>query len=107
MFFVLVLRRPSRSTLFPSPTHFRSNIVTGFVAANSVLALLSPPAVLFHVAVIVSPILKVPPVPVAPLIVIRASVNVGSMQPTVAVPVQPIVDVFLAVAVTDTYALRL
>ena len=43
-------------------------------------ALLSPPAVLFHVAVTVSPILYAPPVPLAPLIAIFAAVTVGALS---------------------------
>src|SRR5256885_1284417 len=54
-------------------------MVTGLADASSVAALLSPPAVLFHVAVTISPILKAPPNPVAPLMLIFASDTVGAV----------------------------
>src|SRR5262249_15000769 len=71
-----------------------------------VSALLSPPAVLFHVAVTVLPILKAPPVPVAPLMLILGSVTVGAILSTVALVVSAVVVLLPALSVTDTDTLR-
>ncbi len=77
------------------------------VTAEMVSALLSPPAVLFQVAVTVSPILKTPPVPVAPLMLMLASVTVGAMLSTVAFVVSAVVVALptLSVAVTAMFRL--
>ncbi len=65
--------------------------------------LLSPPAVLFQVAVTVSPILYAPPVPDAPLMLMRASLTVGATLSTVALVLSAAVVLPVAVAVTDTF----
>ena len=77
------------------------------VTVEIVSALLSPLLVLFHVAVTVSPILKAPPVQLAPLIEMFASVTVGATLSTVALLESEVVVVFpaLSVAVTDTFRL--
>ncbi len=68
--------------------------------------LLSPVPVLFQVAVTVSPILKAPPVPLAPLSEIFASVTVGATLSTETFEVSAVVVLPLAeVAVTDTLRL--
>ena len=61
---------------------------------------------LFQVAVTVSPILKAPPAPVAPLMLMFASVTAGAMLSTVALVVSA-VDVLppALVAVTVTFRL--
>src|SRR5438105_7987721 len=66
-------------TVEPPPNWLKSTVTPEIVSA-----LLSPPAVLFQVAVTVSPTLKAPPVPVAPLMLILGSVTVGAMLSTVA-----------------------
>ena len=83
------------------------NCVKFTVALEMVSLLLSPPAVLFQVAVTVSPILKAPPVPDAPLMLIRPSVSVGATLSTVALLVSAVVVMLpaLSVAVNDTLRL--
>ena len=79
------------------------NALKSTVALEIVSLLLSPLAVLFQVAVTVSPILKAPPVPLAPLMLILASVTVGAMLSTVALVESAVVVLPLAVvAVTET-----
>src|SRR3569623_746676 len=71
-----------------------------------VSALLSPPAVLFQVAVTVSPSLDAPPVPLAPLMLILASVTVGATLSTVRLVVSAVVVVPAPLsAVTETFLL--
>src|SRR2546423_101732 len=73
LFFFLMLRGPPRSALFPYPALFRATTAAGpanWLKSTVTLArsaLLSPAAALFQVAVTVSPTLKAPPVPLAPL----------------------------------------
>ena len=69
-------------------------------------ALLSPVAeVLFQVAVTTSPTRKAPPVPVAPLMLILASVTTGGWLSTVAFVESSVVVLIpaLLVAVTETF----
>ena len=79
------------------------NWVKFTVTPLMVSLLLSPPAVLFQVAVTVSPILKAPPAPVAPLMLIFPSVTTGAMLSTVALVVSTVVvlpPAFVAVTLT-------
>ena len=86
------------ATAAPPPNGEKSTVTPEMVSA-----LLSPPAVLFQLAVTVSPVLKAPPVPDAPEMAIRASVTVGAMLSTVALVVSAVVvdSALLSVAVTD------
>ncbi|KAF0187242.1 MAG: hypothetical protein FD165_2923 [Gammaproteobacteria bacterium] len=77
------------------------------VTVEIVSELLSPLLVLLQVANTVSPILKAPLVPLAPLIVIFASVTVGATLSTVTLVESEVVVAFpaLSVAVIDTFRL--
>ncbi len=88
------------ATALPPPKALKSTVTPEIVSL-----LLSPPAVLFQVAVTVSPILKAPPVPVAPLRLRLPSVTVGARLSTVALVVSAVVVVLpaLSVAVTETF----
>ncbi|MNU98232.1 hypothetical protein D3C71_883370 [compost metagenome] len=75
------------ATMAEPPPNWLKSTVTALTPA-----LLSPLALLFHVAVRVSPILYAPPVPVPPLMLMRASLIVGgagAWQVTFAVNVPP------------------
>src|SRR3569832_57337 len=89
------------ATADPPPNWLKST-----VTLERVSVLLSPAAVLFQVAVTVSPILKSPPVPLAPLMLILASVTVGATSSTVALVVSAVVVVPVKlVALTETLRL--
>src|ERR1043165_3907014 len=60
------------ATAVPPPNWLKLTVTVAIVTG-----LLSPLVELFHVAVTVSPILKAPPVPVPPLMLIRGAVTVG------------------------------
>ena len=85
-------------TADPPPNWLKSAVTLEMVSL-----LLSPLPVLFQVAVTVSPILNAPPVPLPPLMLIRASVTVGAMLSTDKLLVSAVVVLpELLVAVTDT-----
>ena len=85
------------------------NCVKFTVTPEMVSELLSPPAVLFQVAVTVSPILNAPPVPLAPEIESLASLTVTATLSTVALVESAAVADWplLSVAMTDTYIERI
>ncbi len=90
------------ATALPPPKALKSTVTPEIVSA-----LLSPPAVLFQVAVTVSPILKAPPVPVPPLRLRLPSVTVGARLSTVAFVVSAVVLVLPALSVAVRLMLRL
>jgi hypothetical protein len=73
------------ATAAPPPNWLKSTVTPIIVAL-----LLSPPAVLFHVAVTVSPILYAPPVPLAPLMEMFASVTFGTVDTNTPAAVLPV-----------------
>ena len=77
------------------------------MTALIVSLLLSPPAVLFQVAVTVSPTIKAPPEPLAPLILKLASLTTGLSLSTVALLLSAVVVVLVALSVAVTETLRL
>jgi hypothetical protein len=91
------------ATALPPPNWLKST-----VAAEIVSLLLSPLAVLSQVAVTVSPILKAPLLPLAPLMLMFASVTVGAWLSIVPAKV-PLVWVVgfpaLSVAVMERFTL--
>ncbi len=90
------------ATASPPPNWLKS-----MVAPLMVSLLLSPPAVLFQVAVTVSPILYAPPVPDPPEMLILASVTAGATLSTVALVVSNVEVKLpaLSVALKETFLL--
>ena len=88
------------ATAAPPPNWLKSAVTLAKVSV------LPSPAVLaaFQVAVMVSPTIKAPPVPLPPLTLILASVMTGATLSTVALLVSAVVVLLpaLSVAVTDT-----
>ena len=91
------------ATTAPPPPNWLKSTVTLLMVS----LLLSPPAVLFQVAVTVSPTMKAPPVPLAPLMLILPSVTTGLSLSTVALLVSAVVSAFEEVSVAVTETLRL
>lgn len=61
------------ATAAPPPNSVKSTVTPAMVSAFA-----SPPPVLFQVAVTVSPVMKAPPAPLAPLIEILPSLTDGA-----------------------------